>query len=284
MCTKSNEKAEEREIVLFLLNWHKTTRILCKYVLYKTHDKQRHMKQVVYSFKQLFSGGLLCCGVIVIAYLSEIIFPELYVDAFSSSIYLTLWMVLFVGALLWTIREPGAQGLGAEITDWQFIAAFLLFMANRAFELMPKEIHRIMDPVLSTYTLPALIIGGIVVAGIIKFTSTLYKRLEEERRQAILQTQRIRELVDSPPPPQKGLLLFRKLIENKSIAQFTPSEISLLLEGCHAIDPVFFSWLKKQNIQPLPPARDIILCILIRMRKSKRYCLSCVLLMALIAL
>ena len=73
------------------------------------------MKQVVYSFKQLFSGGLLCCGVIVIAYLSEIFFPELYVDAFSSSIYLTLWMVLFVGALLWTIREP--QSLGTRFAN-----------------------------------------------------------------------------------------------------------------------------------------------------------------------
>lgn len=72
------------------------------------------MKQITYSLKQLFSGGLLCSGIIVIAYLFEIIFPELYVDAFSSSIYLTLWMILFVGALLWTIREPDAQGLGAE--------------------------------------------------------------------------------------------------------------------------------------------------------------------------
>lgn len=232
------------------------------------------MKQITYSLKQLFSGGLLCSGIIVIAYLFEIIFPELYVDAFSSSIYLTLWMILFVGALLWTIREPDAQGLGAEITDWQFIAAFLLFVANRFFELMPKEIHRVMDPVLSTYTLPVLIIGGIVIAGIIKFASTLYKRLDEERRQAILQTQRIKELLDSPPPPQKGLLLFRKLIENKPINNLTSSEISLLLEGCHAIDPVFFSWLKKKNIQPLPPMRDIILCILIRMKKSKAEILS----------
>ncbi|MDD3038297.1 hypothetical protein [Bacteroides sp.] len=230
------------------------------------------MKSVAYSFQQLLSGGLLCCGVIVVAYLSEIFFPEWYVDAFSSSIYLTLWLVLFVGALLWTIREPSAQGLGAEITDWQFIAAFLLFASNRVFEVMPKEIHRVMDPVLSTYMLPALIIGGLVVAGIIKLSITLNRKLVVERQQTILQTQRIKELIDSPLPTQKGLLLFRSLIENKSIARFSASEISLLIEGCHTMDPIFFGWLKKQNIQPTP--RDIILCVLIRMRKSKNEILS----------
>lgn len=230
------------------------------------------MKPIAYSFKQLSSGGLLCCGVIIIAYLSQIFFPEWYVDAFSSSIYLTLWMILFVGALLWTIREPNAQGLGAEITDWQFIAAFLLFVSNRVFEVMPKEIHRIMDPVLSAYMLPALIVGGLVVAGIIKLAITLYRKLDVERQQTILQTQRIKELIDSPPPTQKGLLLFRYLIENKSISLFSASDISMLVEGCHAIDPIFFAWLKKQDIQP--PPRDIILCVLIRMRKSKGEILS----------
>ena len=34
----------------------------------------------------------------------------MYVDAFSSSFYLFAWLILFVGALLWTLREKGTSG------------------------------------------------------------------------------------------------------------------------------------------------------------------------------
>ena len=232
------------------------------------------MKQTIYPFKQLLSGGLLCVMVVIAAYLFETYFPGMYVDAFSSSIYLSFWMVLLVGALLWTFREPKIQGLASEITDWQLIAAFLLFVADRIYVNMPKEIHQDIAPVLSTYTLPALIIGSLVVVGLIKFANSLYRRLEDERKQNVLQIQRIQELLASPPSEQKSCELIRKLIMNDSISQLSASENLKLVEECQIIDLTFFNWLRKQHLQQTPPPRDIILCILIRMLKTKEEILT----------
>ena len=153
------------------------------------------MKRTIYPFKQLLSGGLLCVIVVIAAYLFEVLFPGMYVDAFSSSVYLSFWMVLLVGAMIWTFREPGIHGIASEITDWQLIAAFLLFVADRIYVMMPKEVHEVVGPMLSTYTLPILIIGSLIVTGLIKFSTSLYKRLEDERKQNILQTQRIQQLL-----------------------------------------------------------------------------------------
>jgi len=96
--------------------------------------------------------------------------------------------------------------------------------------------------------------------------------LADERRQAILQAQKIQQLLDSPPPEQKGISFLRKLVENQSIAQFSAKDYLLLVEGCQIVDPEFFNWLKKQDFQ-LPP-RDIVLCVLIRMYKKKEEILS----------
>lgn len=232
------------------------------------------MKQTIYPFKQLFSGGLLCIAVVVAAYLFEVFFPGMYMNAFSYSIYLSFWMVLLVGALLWTLRKPGIQGLGAEITDWQIIAAFLLFVADRIYNTMPKEVHQVVDPVLSTYTLPALVIGSIIVTTLIKFSISLYRRLEDVRKQNILQTQKIQQLLDVPPTQHKNCKLIRKLIINESIAQLSASENLQLVEECQIIDLVFFNWLRKQHLQQPPPPRDIILCVLIRMLKTKEEILA----------
>ena len=43
------------------------------------------MKFSTYSFKQLLSGGLLCCLILLAAYIFQAFFPGMYVDAFSSS-------------------------------------------------------------------------------------------------------------------------------------------------------------------------------------------------------
>ena len=59
---------------------------------------------------------------------------------------------------------------------------------------------------------------------------------------------------------------------NKSIAQLSAQDYLSLVEGCRTIDPDFFCWLKSQNLQ-LPP-RDIVLCVLIRMYKTKEEILS----------
>ena len=232
------------------------------------------MKRTIYPFKQLLSGGLLCVIVVIAAYLFEVLFPRMYVDAFSSSVYLSFWMVLLVGAMIWTFREPGIQGLASEITDWQLIAAFFLFVSDRIYNTMPKELHQAMNPILSTYTLPALIMGSLVIVGIIKFSTSLYRRLENERKQNALQTQRIQQLLDSPPAQYKNCILIRNLLENKSIVQFSSSENMQLVEECQIIDLAFFNWLRKQNLPQTPPSRDIILCVLIRMLKTKEEILA----------
>lgn len=106
-----------------------------------------------------------------------------------------------------------------------------------------------------------------MVAGTIKVSIVLYRKLADERQRTILQTQKIRQLLDAPPAEEKNIFYLRMLIENRSIAQFSAKDYLLLVEGCQVIDPDFFAWLKKQGCQ-LPP-RDIILCVLIRMRKTK---------------
>ncbi|WP_294628546.1 hypothetical protein [uncultured Bacteroides sp.] len=230
------------------------------------------MKYPTYSFKQLLSGGLLCCLILVAAYIFQAFFPSIYINAFSSSMHSLMWLILFVGALLWTFREKRERIGISEVIDWQFIAAFILITADQIYMIMPKEIHMEIDPVLSEYTIPLLAVIGIMVAATIKISITLYQKLTDERRQSILQTQKIQQLLDSPPTNQKDIILLRKLIENRSIAQFSAKDYLLLVEECQMIDPEFFVWLKKQGCQ-LPP-RDIVLCILIRMHKTKEEILT----------
>lgn len=230
------------------------------------------MKQSVYSFKQLLSGGLLCCAILLAAYLFQVFFPEMFVDSFSSSIYLLMWLSLFVGALVWTFREKGERGVLSKMIDWQFIAAFLLITADQIYIIMPKEVHVELGPVLSAYTLPTLIIIGILMAGIIRFSISLKRKLENERQQSILQTQRLKQLLDSPPTQQTSISLIRKLIENKSIAQLSATDYTILVEGCQMIDPDFFAWMKARDIH-LPP-RYLVLCVLMRMHKTKEEILS----------
>lgn len=232
------------------------------------------MKRMTYFFKQLLSGGLLCVIILILAYLFEVFFPHMYVNAFSSSIYLSFWMILLIGALLWTFREPGIQGLASEITDWQIIAAFLLFVSDQIYQTMPKEVHQRIDPVMSTYTLPILIIGSIVVASLIKFANSLYWRLENERKQNALQTRQIQKMLASQPSEQGSCKLIRKLIINDSIAQLSASENLKLAEECQIIDPIFFNWMTKQQTQQAPTPRDIILCVLIRMLKTREEMLT----------
>lgn len=230
------------------------------------------MKLSAYSFKQLLSGGLLCCLILLAAYLFQAFFPEMYVDAFSSSIHLLMWLTLFVGALLWTFRAKGERIGISEIIDWQFIAAFILITADQIYIIMPKEIHLDVAPALSGYTIPVLVVVGIMVAGTIKVSVALYQKLADERRQNNLQAQRIQQLMDDPPVEQKGVSFLRMLIENRSIAQLSVKDYLLLVEECHLIDPDLFAWLRKQGCQLTP--RDIVLCVLIRMCKTKEEILS----------
>lgn len=228
---------------------------------------RRRIIEFANSLKHRLAGGLFCCLVLMGAYMFQMFFPGMYVDAFSSSIYLSMWMIIFVGALLWTFRERGKDRLPTEVTDWQCVAAFLLITGNQIYTITPKETYQRIAPVLSVYTIPALAAVGLVLVGLIKLSSSLRRRLESERQQAILQTQRLQELLSSPPPEQKGILLVRRLVENKSLSQLSASDYLLLVEGCRTIDPDFFVWMKKRELRLT--ARDIVLCVLIRMRKTK---------------
>lgn len=55
------------------------------------------MKFPTYPFKQLLSGGLLCCLILLAAYIFQAFFPGMYVDAFSSSMHLLMWLILLWG-------------------------------------------------------------------------------------------------------------------------------------------------------------------------------------------
>lgn len=167
----------------------------------------------------------------------------------------------FCGGVIVDISCKGERIGISEVIDWQFIAAFILITADEIYMIMPREIHMEIAPVLSEYTIPVLVVIGIMVAATIKVSITLYQKLADERRQAVLQTQKMQQLLDSPPTGQKDIVLLRKLIENRSIAQFSAKDYILLIEECRMIDSEFFVWLKKQGCQ-LPP-RDIVLCVLI---------------------
>ena len=234
--------------------------------------KKRVTIQFADLIKSRLAGGLLCCLVLLAAYLFQMFFPGMYVDAFSASHYLFMWLILFVGALLWTFREKGTHGLPSEVTDWQCIAAFLLIVANQIYFVMPKEVHVELAPALSAYTLPVLIIVGLAIAGIVKLAVSFYRLLELERQKTILQEKRLQEMLSSPPSALEGVVYMRRLLENKSIYQLTASEYLTLIEGCRAIDPDFFVWLKDKQIK-IPP-RHIVYCVLIRMRKTKKEILS----------
>lgn len=234
--------------------------------------KKRVTIQFADLIKSRLAGGLLCCLVLLTAYLFQMFFPGMYVDAFSASHYLFMWLILSVGALLWTFREKGTHGLPSEVTDWQCIAAFLLIVANQIYFVMPKEVHVELAPALSAYTLPVLVIVGVAVAGIVKWAVSFYRLLELERQKTILQEKRLQELLSSPPSALEGVVFVRKLLENQSIYQLTASEYLTLIEGCRAIDPDFFVWLKEKQIEMKP--RYIVCCVLIRMGKTKEDMMS----------
>ena len=112
------------------------------------------MKLSIYPFRQLLSGGALCCLILLAAYIFQAFFPEMYVDAFSSSMHLLMWLILFVGALLWTFHAKGERIGISEVIDWQFIAAFILITADEIYMIMPREIYMEAAPTLSEYTIP----------------------------------------------------------------------------------------------------------------------------------
>lgn len=225
--------------------------------------------------KERLEGGLLCCLLIAGAYLMQYIFPAMHVDAYSSSYYFFFWMLLFVGAVLWTIREKGTRGLPTVVTDWQFIAAFLLVVGDQVYKLLPKETIVSIAPVISAYSLPLLVVVSLLVAGLIKFSITKSRLLENERKKSALEIQRLQEIIATPPPPSTELKsdsFCRRLILNESIAQLDTQEMLVLAEECRVIDPELFVWLSDKNLKL--KSRDIVYFVLIRLGRNKEQIMS----------
>lgn len=63
--------------------------------------------------------------------------------------YLTLWMIIFIGAVLWTVSEKDTYLLLSEVTGWQPIVDFLFVLASQIYNIIPKEIHARIAPVIS---------------------------------------------------------------------------------------------------------------------------------------
>lgn len=78
--------------------------------------------------------------------------------------------------------------------------------------------------------------------------------------------------MDGALEEQKDVFLLRMIIENRSIVQLSVKDYLLLVEECHLIDPYLFAWLGRQGFQLTP--RDIVLCVIIRMYKTKEEILS----------
>lgn len=215
------------------------------------------------------ADGLLCCFVLALGYVLPAFFPAFFVDEFSSSIYLLLWMNLFVWSLLWTFREKGTRQLPSELTDWQIVAAFLLIVSDQVYILMPKEVHDAIAPVLSAYSIPAFACVGLIIAGITKLYISRWRILKKEQELLTLEIKQLQQLIASPPSSSsKGLPFLRKFILNESIALLSKKEIYLLLEGCSMVDPELFAWLKRKKYA-LPP-NYLMLCVLLRMGKTKK--------------
>ncbi len=228
--------------------------------------KKKIFIQLGNSLKHRLAGGLLCCLVLVAAYLFQILFPLLLNNVLILSIYLLIWIALFAGALLWTFREKKAQGLPSQLIDLSYLAAFCLFVADQFYTLLPKEIHEEWQPYFSNYTFLILVIGGLAVAGLIHFSLSLYRKLKKERQESALRAKQFHKLLSSTPPEEKGTILMRKLLENQSIAQLSKDGYAILAKECRRIDPVFSAWLEERNLNYLD--RDIVFCVLVRLRKN----------------
>lgn len=212
--------------------------------------------------------GLLCCLVLALGYFLPTLFPGFFVDGFSSSICLLLWMNVFVWSLLWTLREKEVRELPTELTDWQLIAAFLLIVSDQIYNLMPKDIHDAMAPALSTYSIPAFACAGLIIVGMTKLYISRRRVLVKEQELLAMEIKGLQKLIDSPPSsPSKGLLFIRRFILNQSVAQLSTQEKLLLLEACSMVDPILFTWLKKKEYGLTP--NNVMVCVLLRMGKTK---------------
>lgn len=235
--------------------------------------KKRIFTQFGDSLRHRLAGGVLCCLVLVAAYLFQILFPALSNNMFTLTLYLLIWVALFAGALLWTFREEKVERLPSQIVNVSYIAAFCLFIADQIHGILPKEMHEDLHPYFSNYTFLILVIAGLVVAGLAHFSLSLYRKLKTERQQSALRIKQFKKTLPSSSSEEKEVVVMRKLLENKPIISlFKGDHCPALIKGCQRIDPVFFAWLEKNKFKCQD--RDIIFCVLIRLQKSKEEILT----------
>lgn len=228
--------------------------------------------QFVKSIKSILAEGVLCCLVLLAAYLFQVYGAGRHAGVFPSFLFSFMWLLLFL--VLWSIREKRASGLSSEVNDWSWVSSFLLIVGDQVFILTPKDYRLDLTPVLPshTYTLLALIVVGLTLGVIIKLFSSLSRLLETERARRIFREKRLAELLSSRASVRARAMLVRRLFENQSLGGLSDDEWVMLLTGCRSVDPVLFAWLQERQIN-LPP-RHIVYCMLVRMRKNKKEILS----------
>ena len=76
------------------------------------------------------------------------------------------------------------------------------------------------------------------------------------------------KLIIQQAAPDSEKRLYRKLLTNEPISQLSNAELLSLVKDCQQhLDPGFFLWLRQNRIEGLT-ARNIILCVLIRLHKD----------------
>lgn len=250
------------------------------------------------SLRRTLSGGALCCIVLIVMY-AEMgcnIFNVPHFGGFSNSFSVLQWAGIFALSLWYTWNESRSRRLPAVVPEWAAVGAFLLMTASMFYSLLPKTMHEEIDPMLHTYSLPAAIVLGGLLFILTHYLTKVYRNLKEEQELRKLERQKLTEMLlmysekgkekeeaatakdekktqcpvkkKSPNAPTEKYY-YRMLLENKSIFNLTNVERLVLIDECRQhIDPDFFRWINKKQLEEKATAHDIILCILIRMHKS----------------
>ena len=235
----------------------------------------------------LAKGGLLCIVLFLIYADTK---TGIYADIFGSSWDVLWWAFVLAATLWWTWRESKTQRLPVEVPEWAFLAAFLLMVANQYYVLLLSKQTTEMPNTLTihTYSLPAILIcGGLLGAAIYFSTKFLYRwnkewKIRQSEHEAHRQTeeahktekekyeQEIKELNKfiKQSTYKSGETLYRKLLTNQSVYHLTNAKLLSLVKECQLhLDPELFLWLKRNQIEGLS-ARNVIICILIRLHKN----------------
>lgn len=249
------------------------------------------------SLRRTLSGGALCCIVLIVMY-AEMgcnIFNVPRLGGFANSFSVLQWAGIFALSLWYTWNESRSRRLPAVVPEWAALGGFLLMTATMFYNLLPKTMHEEMNPMLHTYSLPAAIVLGGLLFILTHYLTKAYSQLKEEQELRKLERRKLTEMLltyaekekattakdeketqcpvkkNLPNAPTEKCYYYRMLIENKSIHDLKSFERLTLIDECRRhVDPDFFRWINEKQLEKKITARDIIICILIRMHKSEQ--------------